>query len=61
MELKHGHSVFSQYVQNAVSNVETYIKKLDIKLPNKYPAPFTSGYCPELDIITKMDAKEASY
>ena len=33
----------SQKVQNAVLDVETYIKKLDTKLPKKDPAPFTSS------------------
>ena len=48
---------FSQYVQNAVSNVKTYLKKLDMKLPKKSPALFISGYRPEIDIIIELDAK----
>ena len=31
-----------------------------MKLPKKAPAPFTSGYFPELDITPEMDAKEAA-
>ena len=31
-----------------------------MKLPKKNPAPFTSSYCPELDITLELDAKEAA-
>ena len=44
-----------------MSNVKTYLKKLDIKLSKKYPEPFTSGYCPELDITPDLDSKRAAY
>ena len=50
----------SQYVQNYVSNFEKYLKKFDMKLPMKAPAPFTSGYCTELDITPELDSKEAA-
>ena len=32
-----------------------------MKLSKKAPAPFTPVYCPELDITTELDAKEATY
>ena len=51
----------SQYVQNSAFNVETYLKKLDMKVPKKDPTSFASGYRPELDITPDMDAKEAAY
>ena len=47
----------SQQVQNSVSNVETYINKLYMKLPNKVLTQFTSGYLPDLDITPELDAK----
>ena len=37
------------------------LKKLEMKLPKKAPAPFTSGYCPDLDITHVMDSKEGAH
>ena len=34
----------SQYVQGAVSNVETYLKKQNKLLPRKCPTPLSAGY-----------------
>ena len=53
----------SQYVQNAVANVEAYLRKLGKSLPRKATAPFTTGYCPEIDTTAELDPVEqaASY
>ena len=44
-----------------MSNVKRYLKKLDVKLPNEYPAPFASRYHSEIYINSDMDTKEAAY
>ena len=51
----------SQYVQEAVKNVEEYLKRKDQKLPSYAPAPFTSNYRPEIDISAELDPESASY
>ena len=51
----------SQSIQNYISNVETYLKKLYMKLLKKYIEPFTSGYHTEFDITPELYAKEAAY
>ena len=52
----------SQYVQNAVSNVEKYLASKGQKLQAKpVKAPFTSGYRPECDTSTELDTAEAAY
>ena len=51
----------SQYVQNAVANVETYLRKLGKSLPRKATAPFTTGYRPEIDTTAELDPIEAAY
>ena len=51
----------SQYVQNAVANVETYLKKNDLSLPKRANAPFSSGYRPETDVSPELDSLKAVY
>jgi len=51
----------SQYVQEAVKNVEHYLDKKDRKLPRKAEAPFPSGYRPELDVSRELGCTDASY
>ena len=51
----------SQYVQNAVSNVEKYLHKLGKSLPKRATAPFTIGYRPEIDVSQQLDPPSASY
>jgi hypothetical protein len=40
----------SQYVQNAIKNVEAYLKKHGKCLPAKASSPLSTDYRPELDI-----------
>ena len=51
----------SQYVQNAVSNVESYLKKENLTLPKKATALFSPGYCPEVDVTPELDVIQAAY
>jgi len=51
----------SQYVQEAVKNVETYLREKDMKLSRKANSPISPGYRPELDQSLELDPKEAAY
>ena len=51
----------TQYVQDAVNNIEQYLKKKGKKLGAKAPAPFRTNYCPEIDITGELEEDEASY
>ena len=51
----------TQYVQDAVNNVEQYLKSKGKKLLAKAPAPMTNGYRPEIDILEELPDDEASY
>ena len=51
----------SQYVQEAVKNVEEWLKKRSRSLPRKAEAPFKAGYRPELDVSQELGPDEASY
>ena len=51
----------SQYVQNAVASVETYLRSVNKSLPKQAPAPFTADYRPEIDISPVLNAYESSY
>jgi len=51
----------SQYVQNAVKNIETYLKKQGKALPTKAPSPFSNDYRPELDVSPELTMSEASH
>ena len=51
----------TQYVQDAVNNVEQYLKKKGEKLVAKLPAPFKNNYRPKVDVSKKLNEDEASY
>ena len=51
----------SQYVQNAVLNIESHLRKQGKKLPKRASAPFSTGYRPELDISPELDSKDITY
>ena len=51
----------SQYVQNAVENVERYLKVKGKTLPRKVNTPLSSNYRPEIDISRELNPTEASY
>ena len=51
----------TQYVQDAVNNVEQYLKKKGQKLVAKALAPFKNNYRPEIDMTEELEEDEASY
>ena len=51
----------SQYVQEAVVNVERHLDKKGMKLPKARSTPLCSNYSPEIDVSTELDELESSY
>ena len=51
----------SQYVQDAVKNVEAYLKKKGKSLRKGTNSPLTSNYRPECDVTQELDSTDASY
>lgn len=51
----------SQYVQEAVKNVETYIAKRSMALSKKASTPLSAGYSPEIDQSEELEETDATY
>ena len=51
----------SQYVQEAVQNVESYLKEQDLRLPPRSGAPFSINYVPKIDEIVELKPVDDSY
>lgn len=51
----------SQYVKNAVKNVEAYLSKKGSKLPARAKTPISPSYRPETDVSPELNDAEASY
>ena len=51
----------SQYIQNAVANVEKKLASNGKTLPGRGSAPWPSNYRPETDVSPELDAENASY
>ena len=51
----------SQYVQNAVKNVEKHLAEQGLKLPNKADTPIQTSYRPELDVTDELSPKDAGH
>ena len=51
----------SQYVQEAVQNVESYLKEKDLKLPACSGSPFSTNYRPEIDETAELKPVDAAY
>ena len=51
----------SQYIQNAVKNVEKHLANKDEKLPSRVKSPWSTGYRPETDISPELTASDAAY
>ena len=51
----------SQYVQNAVHNVEEYLQKVGKTLPKKETSPLTANYQSEIGISVELEAVMASH
>ncbi|MGH7954706.1 MAG: reverse transcriptase domain-containing protein [Gloeomargaritales cyanobacterium] len=53
--------VFRTICEQRHKNVETELRKVDLKLPTKANTPMTSGYRPELDVSPLLDDEQANY
>ena len=52
----------SQYVQNAVSNVEKYLREVKhITMPYSMDAPITNGYRAKLDETAELEPDDVAY
>ena len=51
----------SQYVQNAVGNVEKYLRKIGKLLLKRAKTPLSSNYRPETDVTPELEPAKASY
>ena len=51
----------SQYIQNAVKNVEKYLALSGKTLPGRGTAPWPSHYRPEADISSEVSPEDANY
>ena len=51
----------TQYVQDAMNNVEQYLKFKGKKLFAKAPAPFQNNYRPEIDMTEELGNYDAAY
>ena len=51
----------SQYIQNAVKNVESFLTKLSKKLPPNPKSPWTTNYRPEVDVPSELSPSNAAY
>ncbi len=51
----------SQYIQNAVKNVQDHLAQEGKSLPKKVKAPWTPNYRPETDTTPELKPKDASY
>ena len=50
----------SQYVQNAVANVEKQLKAEDKSLPKQATSPLSNNYWPEIDMSPELSPSKAS-
>ena len=53
--------ILTQYVHDAVNNVEQYLKVKGKKLAAKEPDPFTYGYRPDIDMTEDLGEDDAAY
>ena len=51
----------SQYIQNAVKNVEEYLDKKGEKLTPRAKSPWPSNYRPEIDITPELSHEKSAY
>ena len=51
----------SQYIQEAVQNVESYFKERELKLPARARAPIRKNYCPGIDETADLEPVDAAY
>ena len=51
----------SQYVQEAVANVEKHVMSKCLKFPSRADTPLRTAYHPELDVYPVLDPTKAVY
>ena len=51
----------TKYVQDAVNNVEHYLKVKGKKILAKAPVPFQNNYRPEIDMTEELGEDDAAY
>ena len=51
----------SQYVQNAIKNVEDHLQSRGTSLPNRAKSPWSTNYRPEIDTSPELIPTEAAY
>ena len=51
----------SKYVQEAVRNLENWLKEQNNKLPTRCDTPMSTSYWPELDTLEQLDAEMTNY
>ena len=51
----------SQYVQEAVKNIEAHLKRIGMALQKGMNSPLSSKYCPECDASPELNDIEGSY
>ena len=51
----------SQYIQEAVKNVEKHLKRHDVSLKKGTNSPLSNNYRPEIDASPELDTSNASY
>ena len=51
----------SQYIQNAVKNVEKYLAQNKMEPLRRCKSPWPSNYRPEADVLTELSPQKASY
>jgi len=51
----------SQYVQNAIKNVEDHLRRNGEKLPTRVKSPWSTNYRPEIEITPELGPIKASY
>ena len=48
-------------MQSSVANVDLYLAERNHTLPSRVKSPWTTDYCPEIDVTPELCPKEASY
>ena len=51
----------SQYVKNAIENVEKYVNEKGTKLPCRANTPLSPNYRPEVDVTDELEPADAAY
>ena len=65
VQLENGMNAYSfsssQYVKNAIENVEKYVNEKGTKLPCRANTPLSPNYRPEVDVTDELEPADAAY